>query len=118
MPTVTTPYRPVGQPELDLIEASGWRRFPPRLDWQPIFYPVLSEEYAERIAKEWNRDAANGSVGYVTRFVVDADYLDQFEPHTAGGQRWSSTGSWPRRWTASTITSSAPSRSSASIDHD
>lgn len=83
---VTTLYRPVGQPELDLIEASGWRRFPERLDWQPIFYPVLSESYATRIAKEWNtKDEANGSVGYVTRFNVDARYVRRFEPHSAGG---------------------------------
>ena len=33
--TVTL-YRPVGQKELDLIEASGWTGFPPRLEWQPI----------------------------------------------------------------------------------
>ena len=84
---VTTLYRPVGQPELDLIEASGWRRFPRRLDWQPIFYPVLSESYATRIAREWNtKDEANGSVGYVTRFDVDARYVRRFEPHSAGGQ--------------------------------
>jgi hypothetical protein len=42
----TTLFRPVGQKELELIEAAGWRRFPPRLFWQPIFYPVLTEEYA------------------------------------------------------------------------
>jgi hypothetical protein len=84
---VTTLYRPVGQPELDLIEASGWRRFPERLDWQPIFYPVLSESYATRIAREWNtKDEANGSVGYVTRFDVEARYVRRFEPHSAGGQ--------------------------------
>lgn len=83
----TTLYRPVGQPELDLIEASGWRRFPARLDWQPIFYPVLSESYATRIASEWNtRYAANGSVGYVTRFDVETRYVRQFEPHSVGGQ--------------------------------
>jgi hypothetical protein len=39
-------YRPVGQVELDLIAESGYRRFPPRLSHQPIFYPVLSIEYA------------------------------------------------------------------------
>jgi hypothetical protein len=39
-------YRPVEQKELDLIAASAYRAFPPRLDWQPIFYPVLNEEYA------------------------------------------------------------------------
>jgi len=86
MAVTTTLYRPVGQPELDLVEASGWRRFPARLDWQPVFYPVLTEAYAIRIAKDWNtKDEANGSVGYVTRFEVDTAYLGQFEPHTAGG---------------------------------
>ena len=83
----TTLYRPVGQPELDLIEASGWRRFPPRLDWQPIFYPVLSEAYATRIASEWNtKDEANGSVGYVLQFEVDSAYLAAHEVHEAGGR--------------------------------
>jgi hypothetical protein len=86
MATVTL-YRPVGQIELDLIEASGWRAFPPRLDWQPIFYPVTTLEYATFIAREWNtKDPANGSVGYVTSFDVDAVYLTQFGPQLAGGR--------------------------------
>lgn len=34
-------YRPVGAKELDLIAASGYREFPPRLPEQPIFYPVI-----------------------------------------------------------------------------
>jgi ADP-ribosylglycohydrolase len=41
--TVTL-YRPTGPRELALIEASGYRAFPPRLPEQPIFYPVLNEE--------------------------------------------------------------------------
>ena len=45
-PKTTTLYRPVGANELALIEASGFTRFPPRLPDQPIFYPVLNEEYA------------------------------------------------------------------------
>jgi hypothetical protein len=54
----------VGQVELDLIEST------PRLDWQPIFYPVLNREYAVQIARDWNtKDAASGYVvGYVLRF--------------------------------------------------
>jgi hypothetical protein len=57
----TTLFRPVGQRELDLIAASDFRQFPPRLFWQPIFYPVLMESYAVYIAKEWNtKDAENG----------------------------------------------------------
>ena len=43
---ITTLYRPVGPKELELIAASGYREFPPRLPDQPIFYPVLNEEYA------------------------------------------------------------------------
>ncbi|HEV2705113.1 MAG TPA: hypothetical protein VGV59_04265 [Pyrinomonadaceae bacterium] len=42
----TVLYRPVGQKELELIRASDFREFPPRLPEQPIFYPVLSEKYA------------------------------------------------------------------------
>lgn len=68
-----TLYRPVGQAELDLIAASGYRRFPPRLPGQPIFYPVCNEEYAVQIASRWN--TAEGKVGYVTRFAVRSDFL-------------------------------------------
>jgi hypothetical protein len=81
----TTLYRPVGQAELDLIAAAGWRAFPPRLPHQPIFYPVLSEGYAVQIARDWNtRDAASGYVGYVTRFHVASDYLSRFRAETVG----------------------------------
>ncbi|MBS1594935.1 MAG: hypothetical protein JST90_11445 [Bacteroidetes bacterium] len=79
----TTLYRPVGPAELALIEQSGWRRFPPRLPEQPIFYPVMNEEYAIQIARDWN-DPASGS-GYVTRFKVNSDYLAQFEVQNVGG---------------------------------
>jgi hypothetical protein len=43
---LVTLHRPVGPKELELIAASGYRAFPPRLPEQPIFYPVLNEEYA------------------------------------------------------------------------
>jgi hypothetical protein len=80
-------YRPVGQPELDLIAESGWKAFPPRLDWQPIFYPVLTEDYATRIARDWNtKDASNGSVGYVLRFEIDDAYISGHQTHEAGGR--------------------------------
>ncbi|TDB94175.1 ADP-ribosylation/crystallin J1, partial [Micromonospora fluostatini] len=39
-------WRPTGPEELDLVRASGWRRWPPRLPDQPIFYPVLNKDYA------------------------------------------------------------------------
>lgn len=86
--TTITLYRPVGQRELDLIRESGWRRFPPRLVGQPIFYPVLTEEYAIKIARDWNtKDPNSDFVGIVLRFNVRKEYLDRFQPHEAGGRR-------------------------------
>jgi hypothetical protein len=54
MSETTVLFRPVGQKELELIRLSEFREFPPRLPEQPIFYPVLSEEYATQIARDWN----------------------------------------------------------------
>ena len=87
MSALTTLYRPVGQRELDLIAAADYRAFPPRLSWQPIFYPVTNEEYAVQIAREWNtKDAENGSVGYVTRFSLPTDYLARYPVQKVGGR--------------------------------
>jgi len=83
--TTTPLFRPVGQKELDLIRASGFRRFPPRLPHQPIFYPVLTESYATQIARDWNtRDAASGYVGYVTRFEVRTEFLQRHSVQKVG----------------------------------
>ena len=51
---LTELYRPVGQREFERIAATGFRRFPARLLAQPFFYPVLNEEYATQIARDWN----------------------------------------------------------------
>ena len=84
---MTVLYRPVGEAELRLIEASGWRAFPPRLAHQPIFYPVLNEAYAAQIARDWNtKDAASGYVGYVTRFAVRAEALARYPVQTVGAR--------------------------------
>jgi hypothetical protein len=84
-PEAVTLFRPVGPAELDLIVASGFRAFPPRLPHQPIFYPVLHEAYAVQIARDWNtRDAASGYVGYVTRFRVRAAFLEPYPVQTVG----------------------------------
>jgi hypothetical protein len=85
--SVTTLYRPVGQKELDLIAESGYLAFPPRLEGQPIFYPVLTKEYATRIAREWNtKDKASGFVGYVLQFQVRTSFLDFYEIKTVGSR--------------------------------
>lgn len=82
--TVTL-YRPVGPEELALIRESGFRRFPPRLPQQPIFYPVISEAYATKIARDWNVKASGA--GYVTRFAVLRSFTDRYQVQTAGGSR-------------------------------
>ena len=79
----TTLYRPVNEAELKLIEALEYKGFPERLPEQPFFYPVMNEEYAIQITRDWNVPAYG--VGYVTRFEVDSDYLSQFEVQNVGG---------------------------------
>ena len=85
MDEITTLFRPVGQKELDLIRESSFTAFPPRLPEQPIFYPVLAEEYARQIARDWNAKHNEEGVGYVTRFGVRTEFLNQYEVQTVGG---------------------------------
>lgn len=84
----TTPctvlYRPIAEAERLLIEQSGWKRFPPRLPDQPIFYPVTNEAYATQITRQWNVPAYG--VGYVTRFAVDTAYLQKYAVQNVGGE--------------------------------
>lgn len=88
MNTLTTLYRPVGQAELDLIKIGGFRKFPPRLPNQPFFYPVLAEEYATQIARDWNtKDERSGFAGYVLRFQVQTEFLDGYEVRIAGSSK-------------------------------
>jgi hypothetical protein len=76
-------YRPTGPEELALVEATGFRRWPPRLPEQPIFYPVTNERYAREIATRWNiRDSG---VGYVTRFRVPKAFMDRYAVQKVGG---------------------------------
>lgn len=87
MDEVITLFRPVGKAELDLIEKSGFREFPPRLPEQPVFYPVLNQEYAEQIARDWNARLNNDRLGFVTKFDVKANYLERFVVQIVGGSR-------------------------------
>jgi len=76
-------YRPTGLEELLLVFATGMGRFPPRLPGQTIFYPVMNEGYAAKIASEWN--TKSGSLaGYVTRFFVNEAYVASLPVRTVG----------------------------------
>jgi hypothetical protein len=78
-------YRPTGPKELELVRQSGWRRWPPRLPDQPIFYPVTNEAYAIQIARDWNVKASGA--GYVTRFEMDSDFMQRYQVQTVGGSQ-------------------------------
>ena len=81
-------YRPVGVKELELIAASEFKAFPPRLYFQPIFYPVLNFAYAEQIARDWNtKDQASGFAGFVTQFEVADEYIGRYEVQTVGASQ-------------------------------
>jgi len=81
-----TLYRPVGLKELELIADANWKAFPPRLEWQPIFYPVLNKEYAEQIVFEWNTlDAFSGYCGVVTQFDIDLAFISKYNIENVGG---------------------------------
>jgi len=76
-------YRPVGPEGLDLIRDRNRSGYPARLASQPIFYPVLNFEYAERIARDWNvRDSGYGAV---TTCWVRRAFLDRYEVRQVGG---------------------------------
>ena len=81
-------FRPVGLAELELIAATEFREFPPRLPEQPFFYPVLTEEYAQEIAHNWNtRDQASGYAGFVMKFQVEDSFVSQYAVQTAGASQ-------------------------------
>lgn len=82
MQNTITLYRPIGPEELVLIEATDFKAFPPRLPEQPIFYPVLNELYAIEIARDWN--VPTSGVGYVTKFEVNAAYVQNFPIQVVG----------------------------------
>ena len=84
MEEIVVLYRPTGPRELELVAASGYRRWPPRLPEQPTFYPVTNEEYAKQIAIKWNVPASG--VGYVTRFHVKKNFTDRYQIQKVGGE--------------------------------
>lgn len=79
-------YRPTGLKELILVRDSGWTAWPPRLPDQPIFYPVTTQTYADKIARDWNSVLpAPDNLGFVTRFEITSDMAARYPVQQAGG---------------------------------
>lgn len=87
MDETTELFRPIGQEEMNLIRELGFKAFPPRLPEQPIFYPVLSEEYARQIARDWNVKYSSSRSGFVTRFHIRTAFLKHYQVQTVGGSQ-------------------------------
>jgi len=77
-------FRPTGPEEIALVRDSGYRRWPPRLPGQPIFYPVADEDYAIQIARDWNVPASGN--GFVTRFHVRKDFMRHYPLQIVGAR--------------------------------
>ena len=80
-------YRPTGLAELHLVRDSDWSEWPPRLPDQPIFYPVTTFAYAEKIARDWNAvGQGEAAWGFVTRFEITDDRAARHPVELAGGR--------------------------------
>lgn len=80
-------FRPTGLLELRLVQDTAWTAWPPRLPDQPIFYPVTTFDYAEKIARDWNAiGEGDASWGFVTEFDVDDDVAAAYPVQPAGGK--------------------------------
>ena len=82
METITC-YRPAGQNELDLVTQSDFKKWPPRLPEQPIFYPVTNEQYAIELT-QWN--VTDFGAGYVTKYEIKKEFMDKYQIKTVGAK--------------------------------
>jgi len=82
MEKLVTLYRPCAQKELDHVIASGFKRWPPRLPEQPIFYPVTNKQYAKEVNK-WN--VSQFGKGFITKFFVKESFMSRFKVEKVGG---------------------------------
>lgn len=78
-----TMYRPCNQAEYNLVKESGFKKWPPRLPGQPIFYPVTNQRYAQEV-NEWNHKDFGG--GYVMKFTVKKSFVDQYKIERVGAE--------------------------------
>ena len=77
-------YRPTGPLELKLVADADYKRWPPRLPGQPIFYPVTNQQYAIDISSDWN--VRDDGIGYITKFEVKKEFVDRYKVEKVGGE--------------------------------
>ena len=82
--TTTILYQPVGSQELALIEATGWREFPPHAPGRQAFHPLTNEALARKMAQ--NACHKLDELGFVTRFAVLNAFLARYERKVVGAR--------------------------------
>ena len=45
----------------------------------------MNEEYATQIARDWNAEFNDDKIGYITKFAVRKEFLDNYETKIVGG---------------------------------
>lgn len=80
-------FRPTGLKELERVGQAQWRAWPPRLAGQPFFYPVLTRDYARKIARDWNAtDEKSAALGFVTEFEVEDAFVSRYPIQNGAGR--------------------------------
>ena len=75
-------FHALGSDELELIKRSGWTQFPSRSREEPLFYPILTEEYATQVAKEAYVEV--DGVGWVIKSAVSTDFVRKYDVQQIG----------------------------------
>lgn len=69
-------WRAVGQAELNLVAASGWRAWPPAAPGRAGFRAVLDRRLAARVSRE--RIVPAEGAGFVARFEVERSFIQRY----------------------------------------
>ena len=84
MSTLTI-YRAISLQELEMIEASGFTRFPPRLPDQPVLCLSLQFAHAEQLARDWIARFCVPPAGFVTQCDVVLEFLKNYRTEPVEG---------------------------------
>jgi len=86
---IVTLFRPSAPKSWDWSKPAV-RALPPRLPEQPLFYPVLTEEYAVKIARDWKRPRLRHRICHA--LCGSSQILGPLQNSECGGERFQDIG--------------------------
>lgn len=66
-----------------MVLKNQYKKWPPRLPEQPIFYPVTNVQYAKEV-NLWN--VQQFGKGYITKFLVKKAFMNSYSIQKVGGK--------------------------------